>query len=176
MKRVISTTAMIALLINMAAAQSATQRGAKSDHKESSGNTQPAAASSPVTGSGTPGRISKWTGVFGSTNFTLGDSNITEDKFGNVGIGTDSPTSKLTVAGTIEASGGSSVLHNPTLMGNGTAASPLSVAVPLSLRGSVPIGAIIPAVVAITNTEQGGTGVSGRGHAETPFQSRAREA
>src|SRR5262249_58199953 len=115
-----------------------------------------------VLGSGTTGRLSKWTGQTGSNSF-IGDTTIFEDKFGNVGIGTDSPTSRLTVAGTIEASGGSSILHNPTLMGNGTTASPLSVAMPLVLRGAVPIGAIIPAVVDVINTEPGGTAVIGSG-------------
>ena len=150
------------LLLNVAVAQSSKQGGAKSNDRASTSNLQPA-ATNPVAGRGTPGRISKWTGVFGSDTFTLGDSNIFEDKFGNVGIGTDSPTSKLTVAGTIEASGGSSILHGPTLTGSGTAANPLGVAVPLFLRGSVPIGAIIPSVVDVINSEQGGTAIAGHG-------------
>src|SRR5262245_14719520 len=87
----------------------------------------------PVIGGGTFGRITKWTGF--STNSVIGDTTIFEDKLGNVGIGTDSPTSKLTVAGTIQASGGTSILHNSTLNGDGTTASPLGVAVPLSLTG-----------------------------------------
>jgi hypothetical protein len=67
----------------------------------------------------------------------------------NVGIGTTSTGSKLTVAGTIESiSGGirfpdattqatagiTSINTNETLPGNGTAASPLSVASPLMVR------------------------------------------
>jgi hypothetical protein len=48
------------------------------------------------------GRISKWTGVSGTNTYELGDSNIFEDKFGKVGIGTTSPTSLLTVQGMIE--------------------------------------------------------------------------
>jgi len=98
---------------------------------------------SSVDGSGTPGRISKWSGVRDSTTYVLGDSNIFEDKFGKVGIGTAVPTSTLTVAGTIESSGGgfkfpdgtvqttagiSSVFHDPSLMGNGTSSSPLGIA------------------------------------------------
>ena len=94
-----------------------------------------------VFGAGTLGRLTKWTG-FTSSNSTIGDSTIFEDKFGNVGIGTDTPTSKLTVAGTltvsgtIQSSGGASVLHNTTLTGNGTSAAPLGIQVPLRLDGS----------------------------------------
>jgi hypothetical protein len=142
------------------------------------------APSAATSGSGTPGRISKWAGVAGSSTYVLGDSNIFEEKFGKVGIGTTTPTSPLTVAGMIETtlggvkfpdgtvqttafnpsqvvrslnglqgdltlaaganitvtpSGGNTltvaapnvlttVVHNATLTGNGTAASPLSIA------------------------------------------------
>ena len=48
------------------------------------------AANLPVFGSGTVGRLTKW-GGFTSTNSAIGDSGIYEDKFGKVGIGTDSP-------------------------------------------------------------------------------------
>jgi hypothetical protein len=57
-----------------------------------------------VLGGGTLGRLTKWTG-FTSSNSFIGDSMIFEDKFGLVGIGTDTPTSKLTVAGVIETKG-----------------------------------------------------------------------
>lgn len=136
-----------------------------------------------VLGGGTLGRLTKWSG-FTSANSFIGDTTIFEDKFGMVGIGTDSPTSRLTVAGTIHSlsggfkfpdatiqttafdpnqvvrslnglrgdltlaagpnititpSGGdrltiaapnvlTSVSHNATLVGDGTAASPLSIA------------------------------------------------
>ncbi|HEV8482306.1 MAG TPA: hypothetical protein VGV87_02000, partial [Blastocatellia bacterium] len=126
----------------------------------------------PVLGGGTLGRLTKWTG-FTSSNSSIGDTNIFEDKLGNVGIGTDSPTAKLTVAGSIQASGGSSILHRATLMGDGTAASPLSVAVPLSLTG---VGETIlvvrnnseraDGVFAFggdSNTNFGGNGVTGFG-------------
>src|SRR5262249_19753709 len=45
----------------------------------------------PVIGGGTLGRLTKWTG-FTSTNSVIGDTTILEDKYGKVGIGTDSPT------------------------------------------------------------------------------------
>ena len=108
----------------------------------------------PVLGSGTIGRLAKWTGLTSSNSF-IGDSTIFESKFGLVGIGTDLPTSKLTVQGMIETTLGgikfpdgtvqitsaagalSAVFHNATLTGDGTSASPLGVAVPLGLQGSV---------------------------------------
>jgi hypothetical protein len=54
-----------------------------------------------VMGGGTLGRLTKWTG-FTSSNSFIGDSTIFESKLGLVGIGTDAPTSRLTVAGLIE--------------------------------------------------------------------------
>ena len=59
----------------------------------------------PVVGSGTVGRLTKWTAVTSSNSF-IGDSTIFESKLGLVGIGTDTPTSKLTVAGTIQSLSG----------------------------------------------------------------------
>ena len=112
----------------------------------------------PGLGGGTLGRLSKWTGLT-SSNSVIGDTTIFEDKFGNVGIGTDSPTSKLTVAGTIQASGGSSILHDMTLQGSGTTASPLGVALPLQLNGPGGIFGIIRAI----NTTDGGFGVFATG-------------
>src|SRR5215510_14626080 len=104
-----------------------------------------------VLGGGTLGRLTKWTG-FTSSNSFIGDSTIFEDKFGMVGIGTDTPTSKLTVAGMIQSMGGGlkfpdgtvqttsasgallTVQHDSTLTGGGTQASPLGVASPLEVR------------------------------------------
>ena len=104
-----------------------------------------------VMGGGTLGRLTKWTG-FTSSNSFIGDSIIFESKTGLVGIGTDTPTSKLTVPGTIETTSGGvkfpdgtvqtssaagalfSVAHDTTLTGNGTQASPLGVASPLEVR------------------------------------------
>ena len=135
-------------------------------------NIAPAAAgpSLTVTGSGTLGRLTKWMG-FTSNNSVIGDSTIYEDKFGMVGIGTDSPTSKLTVAGVIESTGGfkfpdgsvktsPGVSHDVTLTGDG-AAAPLGVAVPLVLAGAVSSGtlAMPNGIIKATNTMNGGDGV-----------------
>src|ERR1044072_7214259 len=61
-----------------------------------------AATSGSVTDAGTVGQIPKWT----TTSGILGDSTISEDKFGHVGIGTSATASKLTVAGVIESTSG----------------------------------------------------------------------
>src|SRR5262249_40087109 len=116
------------------------------------------------------GRLTKWTG-FTSSNSFIGDSTIFEDKFGKVGIGTDMPTSRLTVAGTVESMGGGfkfpdgsvqtssasaalfSVAHDSTLSGDGTAALPLGVSVPLTLSGTPPNNAL--ALVTITSGTKG---------------------
>ena len=98
----------------------------------------------PVTGIGTLGMLTKW-GGFTNSNSAVVDSNIYEDKFGMVGIGTVSPTSKLTVAGLIESigtnggvkfpdgtvqttAGISFVTHDDSLMGDGRSATPLGIA------------------------------------------------
>ena len=138
----------------------------------------PSAASNPVIGSGSAGRLTKWTGLYGTNTYSVGDSGITEDKFGKVGVGTITPTSPLTVAGIIEtinpgggirfpdgtiqttsASGAMfSIPHDATLRGNGTAVSPLGVAVPLTLGGSVS-GSIIN----VSNLSGDGSGVTATG-------------
>jgi len=73
--------------------------------------TQPAAGSTtPVAGSGTPGQVTKW-----MTTNAVGDSIISEDKFGKVGIGTNTPASKLTVAGVIESTSGGVMFPDGTV-------------------------------------------------------------
>jgi hypothetical protein len=121
--------------------------------------TAPAAAQSPVAGAGTIGQITKWIGF--SSNAVIGDSIITETKQGNVGIGTMSPASKLTVFGAIESTSGGfkfpdgtvqatsqtgslfAVAHDQTLTGNGTAASPLHVIQTDSLLDAVSRSALV---------------------------------
>ena len=133
-----------------------------------------AGTSLPVVGSGTVGKLTKWNGITGS-NSVIGDSNIFEDKFGKIGIGTTTPTSLLTVQGMIEITMGGlkfpdgtvqttsaagalfSVTHDFTLQGNGTIASPLGVAIPLILSGAQPNGVVFAA----QNTGDGGDGLLG---------------
>jgi hypothetical protein len=173
---------------------------AQNSASKKTGNTTPqaittqAGGSSPVTGSGTPDRLVKWTGS-SSTSYTVGDSIITEDKFGKVGIGTPAPTSKLTVQGMIETtlggykfpdgtiqttaavSGLSQVFHNATLKGDGTAASPLGIAVPLNLNGSIENVNVNGIIVAhnlsdgkgITGISEHGTGVAGQSFGSPDF-------
>jgi hypothetical protein len=142
-------------------------------------NITPTVAAGPnltVMGGGTVGRLTKWTG-FNSSNSFIGDSTIYEDKFGKVGMGTDTPTSKLTVAGMIQSTSGGikfpdgtvqtssatgalfTVAQDATLTGNGTTGSPLGVAVPLILSGTGGLAGIIQA----TNTSDGGNGMVAQG-------------
>jgi hypothetical protein len=135
-RRFFSIIILLAFLTGAVFAQEPTKRS-------KSQNVTPAAASNPVTGSGTTGQIPKWTGVDGGNSFTIGDSNIFEDKFGKIGIGTRTPTSLLTVRGMIETTLGgykfpdgtvqttagiAFVTHDASLAGLGTAASPLGIA------------------------------------------------
>jgi hypothetical protein len=133
-------------------------------------------AASQVSGSGTVGRLSKWTGLTTSSS-VLGNSTIFEDKFGMVGIGTDTPTSRLTVAGMIHALSGGykfpdgtvqttsasgslfTVVHDATLSGNGTAVSPLTISIPLFLQGLSGLDAL----VTIANHAPGGEGLQSSG-------------
>src|SRR5262249_29747122 len=130
------------------------------------------AATPAVLGGGTVGQISKWVATAPSGNSILGDSIITEFN-SNIGIGLTSPGSKLTVQGMIETtlggykfpdgtvqttaavSGLTSVAHGSTLVGDGTAGSPLNVAVPLKLEGFDSY-----TLLQITNLATGGDGVT----------------
>jgi len=109
--RTIGMLAIFVLNIALAEAQSPAQ-----NQKASAGKTATAAASGqlPVLGGGTLGRLTKWTG-FTSTNSAIGDTSIFEDKSGNVGIGTDTPVSKLSVAGTIQTTLGGLKFPDGTL-------------------------------------------------------------
>jgi len=80
--KLFSLLAILVLLVSTAWAQD------PSKEKNKKQAFVPMAGSNPVVGSGTPGQITKWTGVFGTSTYSIGDSNITEDKFGKVGIGT----------------------------------------------------------------------------------------
>ena len=134
-----------------------------------------------VLGSGTVGRLAKWTGLTSSNSF-IGNSTIFEDKNGLVGIGTDSPTSKLTVQGMIETTLGGlkfpdgtvqttsaaaalfSVARDNTLKGNGTQASPLGVAVPLTLSATLPIPNLGPSfILTVRNTGVAGAAIDALG-------------
>jgi hypothetical protein len=81
---------LIILILALLMSSSFAQEAAK---KEKNKAATPQAAGNPVTGSGTPGQLTKWTGVDGSNSYSVGNSSITDDKFGNVGIGTTLPTS-----------------------------------------------------------------------------------
>src|SRR5215813_10825069 len=96
----------------------------------------------PVLGNGTVGRLAKWTGLASSNSF-IGETTIFANKLGSVGIGTDTPSSRLTVAGLIETTlggikfpdgtiqttaGVAAIFHDASLMANGTSGSPLGIA------------------------------------------------
>jgi len=108
----------------------------------------PQSGGASVKGTGTAGTIPKWL-----DDSTIGNS-VMSEAGGNVGIGTASPGSKLSVAGMVETtlggykfpdgtlqstaavSGLTSVFHDATLKGTGTSASPLGLNVPLVFDGS----------------------------------------
>jgi hypothetical protein len=172
---------VITLMMILTSAPAGGQTAGQANKRTSSANNpqqntmQITAGSTAVTGSGTSGQLTKWTSLS-----TLGDSIISEDKFGKVGIGTTSPTSKLTVAGMIETtlggykfpdgtiqstaaiSGLTSVFHDATLVGNGTSGSPLGLNVPLKLTGSADFPG---SLVMVTNTAPSGTGIVANGGA-----------
>jgi hypothetical protein len=167
--KVIAAALLLILMSVLGWAQTPVRRVPQSDPQSPA---QVNASSSAVTGSGTGGRLSKWAGTSGTSTYVLGDSNIFEDKYGKVGIGTTTPTSPLTVQGMIETTLGGykfpdgtvqttaglgSIFTNDTLVGNGTSGSPLGVKVPLILSGSVSNG-----VIQVTNTQIGNAAIVAR--------------
>ena len=165
-KRLLPIALAMALCLSATTYQTQAQEPAAKKGK--SQTVAPQAGSNPVIGSGTPGRLSKWTGVSGTETYSIGNSNIFEDKFGKIGIGTPIPTSLLTIQGMVEITLGGlkfpdgtvqttsaagaliTVAHDATLTGNGTQASPLGVAVPLTLSAPT-----FGTVLTVINTSQG---------------------
>ena len=158
-----------------------------SRYAETNGNSLPmtaAAEASPpaVHGGGTIGKIPIWIETSPSGNSVIGDSIISQLN-DNIGIGLATPTSKLTVQGMIETtlggyrfpdgtiqitaatSGLTSIFGDATLTGNGTPASPLGVAVPLSLTGNIPgpFGGVVEVVNTAATGLSGGIGLRVQG-------------
>jgi hypothetical protein len=129
----------------------------------------------------TPGGTANYISLF-STKDTIVKSRIVQ-KAGNVGIGTTTPSSPLTVDGTIQSltggfkfpdnsvqtsAGLASVSHDGTLTGLGTSASPLVLANPLSITAtsSSPAFSVIDplggyAIFGQDTSSGGGFGVTG---------------
>src|SRR5262245_2754019 len=131
---IISLAVLMAILLPSALAQDQSPKASLTAKRQAGAAAQ---------NSNTPGRIAKFT-----TPGFVGDANITEDASGNIGIGTTTPTSPLTVQGMIETTLGgykfpdgtmqttaglTSVFRDTTLKGNGTQASPLGIAFPLKV-------------------------------------------
>ncbi|HSB09216.1 MAG TPA: hypothetical protein VLM38_06865, partial [Blastocatellia bacterium] len=175
--RLLTIALILAALANASYSQTQNKTRAKNKQGGNDGAVSIQAASLPVQGGGTIGRLPKWTG-FTSSFSAIGDSTIFENKNGLVGIGTDFPTSKLTVQGMVETTLGGfkfpdgtlqttaavtgtiGIVHDSTLAGDGTSGSPLMVAVPLILSGSVSNG---NGVITVTNTAAGGPAIFGVG-------------
>ena len=97
----VSTLLWTVLLLTAHPAAHAQIDTTRDRHAAKKGRTTQMATAAALTGGGTAGQVAKWTNAS-----TVGDSGISEDKFGKVGIGTTAPTSKLTVQGTIETTSG----------------------------------------------------------------------
>jgi hypothetical protein len=171
-RKAILTITIFVLALGSGLAQ--TQKSGSARGRSDATTTIQPFATSAVSGSGTQGRIPKWT-----NSSTLNDSNIFEDKLGSIGIGTTSPTSTLTVQGMVEitlgglkfpdgsvqTSAGSGINHDQTLKGDGSAASPLGLAVPLIFTGSVDNG---NGVITVTNVAAGAPGIFAVGGNSSP--------
>lgn len=97
---------VLSLTIYAVAAHAQTSSTHKQMLAKKDGGLQPAAGpNQTVQGGGTIGRLTKWTALTNGVSI-IGDSTIFESKFGLVGIGTDTPTSRLTVQGMIETTMG----------------------------------------------------------------------
>jgi hypothetical protein len=138
----------------------------------------------------TPGGVANYISLFSNKN-TIVKSGIVQ-KSGNVGIGTTTPSSPLTVNGTIQSlSGGfkfpdgsvqssaglASVSHDYTMAGLGTSASPLTLANPLSITATsseTPLQVSNPnggyAIYASDDSSVGGFGITGFTNVGTAIQ------
>jgi hypothetical protein len=167
---------VLALMTSAAIPQVDARQRRKNQTRSETQQAQPASAtpsSAAVTGGGTAGQIVKFAGDGSAT----ANSIVTETKTGNIGIGTTTPGSKLSVQGMIETTLGGykfpdgtiqtsafpgRVFHNETLAGDGTGSSPLGLA-PLrtdaTLQGAAtdasPLGIRVPLLLNGAVTVQG---------------------
>jgi hypothetical protein len=133
-----------------------------------------AADDASVKGNGTVGQLPKWVGGSNPTR-DVGDSIVSETSSGQIGIGTQAPASKLTVAGTIESTLGgfkfpdstiqttaglAAVVHDVTLAGTGSAASPLGVAPGGIGAAQLASNAVTAAAIAPGNVVKGLNGLT----------------
>src|SRR5688572_8762523 len=127
-----------------------------------------------VHGQGTVGHLVMWLGTTPSGRSLIGASIVTQSG-GNIGIGVPAPMSRLAVQGLVEATlagfkfpdgtvqttaattGLQSVVHDSTLTGAGTAASPLGLSLPLAINTTP------HAVISIWDTDDLGGALYARG-------------